>query len=345
VHATDPQPQRLQEGRCELLSRTFPILLPMTAYSLRFVGAMMALVSTAVCLVAQTSISGRITNVSALVQIPSGRGALSQALGFTTGSSSPLLVRGVGPTLAKFGVTNTAIAPVIQYYAGSGSVSFGGRIAIAFDWNASAALVGAFPLSAPAGAAVNGQIPVDYSDVETFTPGTYSIRAEDNSWQGGTALLELYTGGTLIPLGLSLPVPQLPAGDIINFSLLFNAASGGTQQAIGFALSDATAVLIRAVGPSLASYGLPNAAFSPAIEVVSGSGRPITSLIAASGADWGPIFGSVGAFALPKGAGDFYRAGILPAGVYNLLVSDASGIGGQILAEVYLNPNLNLLPQ
>lgn len=296
----------------------------------------------------QSSTQGPITNVSALVQIPAGPGALSAPLGFSLSAPSPLLVRGVGPALAAFGVGGTAVAPYLDFFTPSGPVDFGARVAIAWDWNAAAAVVGAFPLPAPTGAPVNGQGPVDSSDVETFQPGTYMARAFDNSHQGGTALVELYTGGVLVPLGNpGIVRPTPPPGDISNCSLLVTAGPGAQPQILGFTLNAPATVLIRAVGPSLAAFGVPNSARAPQFQLWKGASPYAYPVVTLSDNDWAGIVAAVGAFTLSAPSGDDAAVTFLPAGSYTLTGANAdptaAATSSVLLLEVYVVPDLGIL--
>lgn len=291
----------------------------------------------------QAPANGPIMNVSALVQIPPGQGALSAPLGVAVSAPSPLLIRADGPALAKFGLTGTAVGPYVNFYTGAGLVDWGAKVAIAWDWAAAAASVGAFPVPLPGGTPVNGQIPENSSDLETFQPGGYAARAYDNSWQGGTVLMELYTSAHLIPAGNlgpgSPPLSPGPPGFISNFSLLFSG-SAASSQVLGFTLAAPTPVLIRAVGPSLAAFGVAIPARAATFQLRTSAGAAFPTVTVPAGA-WPAIFQSVGAFPLTAPTGDLSAIAMLPAGAFTLTANDATGAGGTVLLEVYANPSVS----
>jgi hypothetical protein len=106
-------------------------------------------------------------------------------------------------------------------------------------------------------------------------------------------------------------------------------------------------VLIRAVGPGLAQFGVKAVSANPALGLYSAAG---TDLIA-SGQDWGSVtgydaramawvFGIAGAFPLLSGSNDNAYFGILKPGAYTVQTSDPStpATGASALTEVYILP-------
>jgi hypothetical protein len=93
-------------------------------------------------------------------------------------------------------------------------------------------------------------------------------------------------------------------------------------------------MLIRAIGPTLASYGVPNALADPMIKVFAGDGTEIPAAAAVSGGT-SLIASLVGAFPLPAGTKDVSLLYQLPQGAYSVLVSSASGGSGTVLLELY----------
>lgn len=98
-------------------------------------------------------------------------------------------------------------------------------------------------------------------------------------------------------------------------------------------------VLVRAVGPQLASYGLTGAVADPVLTVYDGRGQVFatntgwdTNLNPASIADAAK---QVGAFELPRGSKDSAMVLTLNPGIYTFMVSSATGKGGVGLVEAY----------
>jgi hypothetical protein len=94
-------------------------------------------------------------------------------------------------------------------------------------------------------------------------------------------------------------------------------------------------VLIRAVGPGLAAFGLGGTMADPKLTVFQGSSEIATN-DNWSAAAIGNAFSATGAFALPAGSRDAALLTDLPAGRdYTVQVTNASGSGGIVLIEVY----------
>jgi len=130
---------------------------------------------------AGTGVSPRLTNVSARNRV--GTGADVLIAGFTISGSTPktVLIRGVGPTLAAFGVPDVLADPKIEVFSGTT------KIAENDTWSPSLAAtfasVGAFALT-PAGK--------DAALVLSLAPGGYTVQVSGAEGGTGEALVELY---------------------------------------------------------------------------------------------------------------------------------------------------------
>jgi hypothetical protein len=127
----------------------------------------------------------RLTNLSTRTEIENG-GDL--AVGFVLGGQSArtVLVRGVGPSLAQFGITGVMADPRLVLF----NNNTGQQIAANDDWAGSleiataAAAVGAFPLT--------GGTSKDAVLLVTLPPGAYSARLNGANGAGGAAIVEVY---------------------------------------------------------------------------------------------------------------------------------------------------------
>jgi hypothetical protein len=125
----------------------------------------------------------RLLNVSVRGQVGGTNGAL--IAGFVIGGTQPrtVLVRGVGPTLAGFGVAGALANPQIAIFAGSQSVATND------DWGnnvqlvQAATAVGAFPLAANS---------ADAAVLAVLNPGAYTIVVSGVNGTAGQALAEVY---------------------------------------------------------------------------------------------------------------------------------------------------------
>ncbi|HZZ58693.1 MAG TPA: CotH kinase family protein, partial [Opitutaceae bacterium] len=286
-----------------------------------------------------------LANLSALGTIGTANPALY--VGFTVAGSGtkPLLLRGDGPTLARFNVATALPDPQLTLYDHGGSIvatntgwsapSAPGPSALAGDVAAATAAnfsaVGAFAL--PANSA-------DCAFVATLPPGVYSAEVAAAGTGSGTALAELYD--------MAASAPQV---HLANISERAAVGPGGQGVSAGFVISGSApkTVLIRGVGPALAGFGVAGALAQPQLSLYDSS-----SILIATNAGWGAastpgastvpatlqaataaLFSSVSAFSLPANSADCAMIAELPPGTYTAQVTGLNGATGAALIEIY----------
>jgi len=130
--------------------------------------------------------------------------------------------------------------------------------------------------------------------------------------------------------------PTSSANRLINLSTLTKLT--GTQSfSVGFVVTGTgnKSVLLRAVGPGLASFGVAYPVATPALQLYSNGS------VIASNTGWGgnsslaSVFSQVGAFPLSSTSADSALVANLAPGAYSINVYDPLGVGGSVLAEVY----------
>jgi hypothetical protein len=147
---------------------------------------------------------------------------------------------------------------------------------------------------------------------------------------------EIREGSSLISTGefRLAPVPREPSPPLLNLSTRVTLAAG--QTAIqGFVVEGPAPrrVLVRAIGPSLAQFGVSNAAANPALTVFRGAAQ------IAANTGWGgapslaAVFTAVGAFALPAASRDSAVVLTLEPGSYT--AHARVDTAGEVLLEVY----------
>lgn len=265
--------------------------------------------------------ASRITNIS--TRALAGNGDRTLVAGFVVSGTGakPLLVRAVGPSLANFGITNPLPDPTLEILS---RVQV--PIAANNDWGNAAALstlanqVGAFALTPGSR---------DSALQTSVTPGTYTAVVGGGTSVAGPALIELYDAD------FSTTVTSR----ITNISTRGQVGTGDALIA-GFVITGDVRkkVLIRAVGPTLTSFGLTGVLADPKIDVVGG-GTPI-----ASNNDWtetaafpqvNAVTPTVGAFPLNANSKDAAVVLQLTPGAYTVQVSGAAGTSGTVLIEIY----------
>jgi hypothetical protein len=246
------------------------------------------------------------------------------------GGSKTLLLRGIGPTLAQFGVTDTLPDPLLEVHA-----TMNGRDTIAAsndNWGAGdvAVLRAAF---AATGAFALPDVATRDAALVYPVEGTRSVFVYDPADRSGVTLAEVYdTGG-----GNSARLASISARNI--------AGTGDNILIAGFSISGNVPkrILIRGVGPGLLGYGVPGALADPKLELYEM--RPDgSSVLFAANDNWGSgdvaalrsTFTATQAFALPDATSkDTALLVTLPAGAFTALVSGAGNTSGEALVEVY----------
>jgi len=264
----------------------------------------------------------------------SGRGLSGSAddtliLGFVVaGNGMNLLARGVGPSLAQFGIANFLPDPALALFGADGIV-----VGANSDWSIDAsgnsqaasiaalsATVGAFPLVA---GSEDSALPV------TVNQGAYTTGLVTASPASGVALTEIYDTGS-------------PAGTrLVDLSVRGNVAAGNGTLIAGFVIAGNApkTVLIRGVGPSLASYGVTDVLADPVITVFSSGAAIATNQHWATGsttsAQMSDTFAQVGAFPLQTGSSDAAVLVTLQPGAYSVQLASVGAATGVALIEVY----------
>jgi len=278
-----------------------------------------------------TSNPGRLGNISVLSNFAAGQ---LLTVGFVTGGAGTsgtqtLLIRADGPSLAAVaGLSGTMAHPSLQVIplgqstviaanSAWGTPASNGTLVTAAD-----AATFAFPLVAGS---------LDAALVTPLTPGGYSVQVSGTG--AGTALTELYDDTPLAAYTAATP-------RLVNISCNTSLPTGGSVTA-GFTVGGVTAktVLIRASGPTLASFGLSGTMADPQIQVYSGS------TVLAADAGWGgdPQIAAAAAsvqgfaFSSPTSLDSAVLLTLAP-GSYSAVASSASGGGGTTVLEVYEVP-------
>ena len=261
-----------------------------------------------------------LANIS--TRVPVGGPAGTPIPGFTLGGAGAktMVVRAVGPTLAGFGVGSVLADPRLSILNGTSVVAAND------NWAASDAApmrnAGAFSLGAASR---------DAAVVPVLGAGSYTapVSAADNG--SGLALVEIYdaapgTGPT-----------------IVNASTRAFVGTGGEILIPGFVISGTGSLrlLVRAVGPTLAQFGVADALADPTITLFAGQTAIATNdnwSAAAGAAEIASAATAVGAFALAGGSRDAALLLTLAPGSYTAQVSGVGNCTGTALVELYVLP-------
>jgi hypothetical protein len=196
------------------------------------------------------------------------------------------------------------------------------------DWGGSAALtdlfamVGAFPLPADSrDAVVSGGL----------AAGVYTLQVTGKDNARRIALAEIYDAS---------PTPAAPQPRIVNISTRAAVGTGSDVLIAGFVIGGSTSktLLIRGIGPSLASHGVAGAIEDPDLSVYAGARR------IAGNDDWGGdetlgmVSFQVGAFPLGSFSKDSALVLTLAPGAYTAQLAGVGATSGVGLVEIYEVP-------
>jgi hypothetical protein len=275
-------------------------------------------------------IGSQLTNISTRAFVQTGDNVIIG--GFIVQGIGPkkLIVRAIGPELIPYGVPNVLADPTLELHDGTGAL-------IASNDNWQHTIIGGIITADQVAEIQNsGHAPTVATEsaiIANLPPGNYTavVRGVNNTV--GVALVEAYD------LSASIPSP----------SILGNISTRGLVQMDddvmigGFIVQGPVLkrVIVRAIGPELIPYGVPNVLPDPTLELHDGTGALI-----ASNDNWqhtiiGGIITADQVAAIqnsghaPTVATESAIVGNLPPGNYTAIVRGKNIIVGVALVEVY----------
>ena len=272
-------------------------------------------------------VAGRLINLSILTQLAGASDSFTMGYvvgGAGTAGAKPLVIRAVGPSLTPLGVGGALADPQLTLFAGptqnGANDNWGGGTALTDAMTA----VGAFAFTGPTSrdAAVAANVAAGDNSVKVSPVGNIS----------GTVIAEIYDASPAATFAAATP-------RLINVSVLKNI---GTSLTAGFVVggSASKTVLIRAIGPTLASFGVGDTVADPQLALFNSASAKI-----GENDNWGgtaaltAVFDSVGAFRLsPPTSRDAALVVTLAPGNYSVQVSGVANTTGTALVEVYEVP-------
>jgi hypothetical protein len=138
-------------------------------------------------LVYRLTLPGRLLNLSSRAQ--TGSGPTAHIAGFVVNGPKPkqLLIRGVGPTLAGFGVTGALVDPALALFNAAGQT-----IATNDDWGTATNVADLRTVTTTVGAFTLADGSKDSAILLTLDPGSYSAQVSGAAASTGISLLEIY---------------------------------------------------------------------------------------------------------------------------------------------------------
>ena len=266
----------------------------------------------------------RLTNVGTRGFV--GAGDATMIAGFVIAGREPkhILIRGVGPGLAQFGVVGYLVDPKLLLYDAHGvkleeNDNAAGADLVSPNWFGG---LGAFRLQAGT---------LDAIINTTLPPGSYTVQVAGANNSTGIALAEVYENND-------------DNARLVNVSTRLFVGTGEAVAIPGVVIKGTQShrLLVRAIGPTLSLFGVSGTLVDPQLTLVNGVGvtvatndnwsdNPNKTEIVATAA-------STGAFALPTNSKDAALLVTVPPGSYTALVSGVGNTTGVALVEVYEVP-------
>jgi DNA-binding beta-propeller fold protein YncE len=198
--------------------------------------------------------AGQPLNIATRMSVQTGDNVLIAGFIVTgpSGSTKKVLIRGMGPSLAQFGVPGTLSDPFLELHEPDGSVVSND------NWQ-----------QGDTSQIPNGFAPSDPREsviVATLAPGNYSAVLKGAHGETGVGLAEVYD------------LDSASAAQLANISTRGFVNTGDNVMIGGFIVggTEPTKILVRAIGPSLASF-VPGALSATTLELHDANGAVISN--------------------------------------------------------------------
>ena len=262
----------------------------------------------------QTPANATLVNISTRLLVQTGAKVGIGGFIITGSDAKKVLIRGLGPTLTSFGVPNALQDPVLELHDGTGVVIAND------DWK--------IPQETAIGA--TGMAPPDDHEsaiLLTLQPGSYTVIESGKNGTSGVGLIELYD------------LDAVGNAQLSNISTRGFVQTGANVMIGGFIVSGANGsvnLIVRALGPSLAQFGIASPLADPRLGLYDSNGTLIRL-----NDNWKDTqqtaIENTGGFKPPNDL-DSAILVTLPTGNYTAIVSGKNGGTGVALVEVYRLP-------
>jgi hypothetical protein len=199
--------------------------------------------------------SGQPLNIATRLAIQGGDNVLIAGFIVTgpSGSTKKVLIRGIGPSLTNLGVAGAISDPLLELHEPDGTV------VVNDNWQ-----------QGDTSQIPNGFAPSDSREsviVATLTPGSYSALVKGAHGETGVGLAEVYDLESASTAKLANVATRglVQTGDNV---LIGGFIIGGTEP---------TKVIVRAIGPSLAAFGISNPLPATTLELHDANGSVISN--------------------------------------------------------------------
>ena len=244
------------------------------------------------------------------------------------GGLKRVIIRAIGPELSQYGIPDPLQNPTLELHDGTGAL-----IASNNDWQHT--IIGGIITSDQVQQILNtGHAPGDPNEsaiVANLLPGNYTATVRGVNSTMGVALVEVYD------------LNQFSGSFLSNVSTRSFVQTGDNVMIGGFIVqgTQSRRIIVRAIGPELGQYGVPDPLHDPTLELHDGSGALI-----ASNNNWQHTM--IGGIITQNQVQDIQNSGhapadasesaiiaTLPPGNYTAIVRGVNNTTGVALVEAY----------
>ena len=256
-------------------------------------------------------------NISTRLRVDVGDKVMIGGFIIRGNAAKPVVLRGIGPSLANFGIpaANVLNDPVLELHGPNGAL-----ITSNDNW-----------VDSPQKNQIQGTIfqPSDNREsviLATLPPAAYTVVLKGVGNTTGIGIVEIYDNDKTLD------------SDLANISTRGFVQTGNEVMIGGFTLSNnntATNMVVRALGPSLSSFGLSNLLADPTLELHNANGT-----IMVSNDDWqsDPVSAAkltANGLAPANAKESAIFASLAPPGQFTAVVAGKNGTVGISLVEIY----------
>ncbi len=287
--------------------------------------------------VSDVGIAPRLGNISTRAFVQTGDNVMIGGFIVQGTESKRVIIRAIGPELTQYGVPNAMADPTLELHDGTGAL-------IASNDNWQTTIIGGIITQDQVQDIQNsGLAPGDGREsaiIADLPPGNYTAIVRGVNGTTGVALVEVYD---LSPETSSI---------LGNISTRSFVQTGDNVMIGGFIVkgTEPKKVIVRAIGPELSQYGVPDPMQDPTLELHDGTGALIASndnwqtTVIGGIIDTDQVQDIQNSGHAPGDARESAIIATLPAGNYTAIVRGVSNTTGVALVEVYdLNPGLDLV--
>jgi CSLREA domain-containing protein len=200
-------------------------------------------------------IPNALANISARAFVQTGDNVMIGGFIVSGLGAKKVIIRAIGPSLSNFGITNPLQNPTLELHDASGV------IATNDNWGDAA------NHQAITNSGLAPGNPQESAILTTLNPGNYTAIVSGVGSSSGVALVECFD------------LDPTTASKLGNISARALVLTGDSIMIGGFIVNgpDSETVIIRAIGPSLASFGITNAMQDPTLELHDVNGTLVSS--------------------------------------------------------------------